>query len=118
MYLIKFTDSGLDDVRRLRKNERNFLQKEIRNKLEVDPLGHSFELSGPLMEYRSAHIGDYRVIFKVFDDLMAIAIVGIGKHDDNAKIDIYRRLEIIVKQGSWADRVMATLKGFTRPPSR
>ena len=118
MYLIKFTDGGLNDVRRLGKNEKNFLKKEIRKKLETDPLGHSFGLSGDLHEYRNAHIGEYRVVFKFFDDLMAIAIVGVGKHDMDAKKDIYRRLEVIVKHGSFAERVMATLKGFTRPPTR
>ena len=118
MYLIKFTDEGLADVARLQKHEKNFLKKEIKKRLEVDPMGNSLELSGTLKDYRSAHIENYRVVFKVYEDLMALAIVGIGKHDADAKRDIYKKLGALVSQGDFAERVLLTLKGFTSPPSR
>ncbi len=73
MFLIKLTDDGLADVKALEKNERNFLGEEIRNRLAQDPVANSLELNAPLEDYRSAHIGNYRVVFRVFEDLKAIA---------------------------------------------
>ena len=118
MYLIKFSTEGLADVVGLKKNEKNFLKREIRDRLAKDPVGNSYELHGALKDYRSAHIGPFRVIFKVYEELMGIAIVGIGKHDSSAKVGVYRRLEALVSQGHFAEQVMAVLKGFTQPPAR
>ena len=115
MYLIRFTDEGLADAARLKKNEKNFLKKEIKDRLEKSPLENSEELQGTLKDYRSAHIENYRVVFKIYEELMAIAIVGIGKHDANAKRDTYQRLGALVNQGKFAEHVMATLRGFSRP---
>ena len=118
MYLVKFSTEGLADVVALKKNEKNFLKKEIRDRLTKDPIANSSELHGALKEYRSAHIGAFRVIFKIYDELMSIAIVGIGKHDSSAKVDVYKRLEALVSQGQFAEQVMAVLRGFTKPPAR
>ena len=112
MYVLKFTEFELADVRRLPKNTRNALKKELLNKIATDPEGHSEGLQGALRGYRSFHWRDYRGVFRVFPGLQAVAVVGIGKHA--AKADIYRRLEVLVSSGQLADKVLVSLRGFSR----
>src|SRR6266508_5853596 len=103
LFVLKFTDFGLADVKALPKNVRNALKKELLKKVSKDPKGCSENLSGPLKEFRSFHFGKHRVVYRVFEDLRAVAIVGIGAHSANAKADIYRRLEVLVGTGRVAE---------------
>ena len=94
---------------------QNALKKALRNKVAPDPYGCSQELREPLAGWRSFHFGEYRVIYKVFDDLPAVGIAGVGKHDAKATLDIYRRLEAVAKTGKLAETVLITMKGLARP---
>ncbi len=94
---------------------QNALKKALRNKVAPDPYGCSQELREPLAGWRSFHFGEYRVIYKVFDDLPAVGIAGVGKHDAKATRDIYRRLEAVAKTGKLAETVLTTLKGLGKP---
>lgn len=114
-YAIQFTDGGLKDVKSLKKGDRNALKKGLRDKLTSDPFAHSDSLQGPLEGFRSFHFRKYRVIFRVFEDLAAIAILGIGKHSPDAKRDIYRRLEAFVETARHVEKALASLRGFTEP---
>ena len=58
MFVLKFTDFGLADVRALPKNVKNSLKKELRNKVAQNPEACSEELHGPLKDYRSFHFRD------------------------------------------------------------
>jgi hypothetical protein len=69
-----------------------------------------------LAGWRSFHFGEYRVIYKVFDDLLAVAIAGVGKHDAEAALDVYRRLEAVAKTGKLAEAILLTLNGLSWPP--
>ncbi|MBZ5706874.1 MAG: type II toxin-antitoxin system RelE/ParE family toxin [Acidobacteriia bacterium] len=112
-YRIQFTDDGLNDVKSLPKNVRNSLAKELKNKLAPDPVGCSEELRDPLAGWRSYHYGNYRVVFRFDQDLQIIAVAGIGKHSSQAVQDIYKKLELLAKQGRLAESVLATLRGFS-----
>lgn len=116
-YLVKFTDEGMADVGGLPKNIRNSLKKEIRGKLAVDPYGHSLELHEPLQGWRSFRYRNYRVVFKIYGDLRAIAIAGIGKRLPQSKSDIYKRLQTLATEGRLAEKILAGLRGFTPPGS-
>lgn len=118
MYILKFTDAGLMDVRALPKPIRNFLKKELQEKVAEDPVGCSQELSGVLRGWRSFHCGEYRVIYKVYDDLRAVAIAGIGKHDPDAAKDVYRRLENLANTGKLANEMLIAVRGFSLPPAK
>jgi mRNA-degrading endonuclease RelE of RelBE toxin-antitoxin system len=113
LFVLKFTDFGLADVRALPKNVRNSLKKELRNKVAPDPEACSEELHGPLKDYRSFHFRGYRIIYRVFPQLKAVAMVGIGMHSKDARADIYRRLEVLVGRGKIAESVLLSLKGFS-----
>jgi mRNA-degrading endonuclease RelE of RelBE toxin-antitoxin system len=116
-YVIKFTDEALLDVKALPKNVKNSLKKELKEKLMADPAAHSYALRGPLEEFRSFHYLKYRVVFKVYDDLHAVGVIGIGHHDAKPDVDIYRRLEALAGQGLLAKTLLSALKGFTIPIS-
>ncbi len=111
-YVIRFTDEGLQDVKALPKNVRNHLKKEILERMGKEPLGCSVELKAPLEKYRSCHIGDYRVVFHLADDIRSVAIAGVGKHSKEASKDVYKKLESLVSQGKLAEKILATLRGL------
>jgi hypothetical protein len=52
-------------------------------------------------------------VFKVYEELRAIAIVGVSERQPQTTSNIYRRLEKLAAQGRLAERVMATLRGFS-----
>ena len=111
-YVIKFTDDGLQDVRTLPKNVKNFMKKEVPARLSKDPLNNSLALNPPLQKFRSCHIGEYRVVFRLAEDIHALAIAGVGKHSANPELDVYRKLEKLVQQGKLAERLLGVLRGF------
>src|SRR5713226_4811191 len=113
-YQIQFSGAGLEDAKKLPRNARNSLAKELRNKLARNPAGCSEELREPLAGWRSFHCGKYRVIFKLYEDLQIIAVAGIGKHSVQPAHDIHRRLELVAKRGRLAESILATLRSFSR----
>ena len=113
MYTLKFTKDAIEDIRRLPKNVRNSLKKEFRAKLAVDPSACSIGFSEPLQGWRSFHWGRYRVVFKVYDDLRAIAVVGVGQRRPGYESDVYRKLEILARKGKLAERILRTLRVFS-----
>ena len=113
-YFIRFTDEGLQDVKALPRNVQNHLKKEILKRIGKDPTGCSLELKPPLEKYSSCHIGDYRVVFYLAEDIRSVAIAGIGKHSKDAKKDVYKKLEGLVRQGKLAEKILATLRGFNQ----
>ena len=80
---------------------------------DQDPKACSEELHGPLKDYRRFHLLGYRIIYRVFPQLKALAIVGIGTHSKDAKADTYRRLEVPAEKGKIAESVFHSLKGFS-----
>jgi addiction module RelE/StbE family toxin len=113
VYRSKFTDDALQDAKRLPKNVRNALREEFVKTIHKDPLGCSTKLSGPLDGFRSFHFGDYRVIYQVFEDIEAIAVVGIGKKDQHHRAAIYRQLEDLAKAGKLAAVVLETVQSIS-----
>ncbi|MBI3668143.1 MAG: type II toxin-antitoxin system RelE/ParE family toxin [Acidobacteria bacterium] len=113
MYTIKFHPLGLADVKSLPKNTKNALRKQLLERLGTDPEGCSTELQGELKHFRSFHWRKYRVVFRVFHDLRAVAIVGVGKHSSDQAKDVYHRLELLVSGAKMAEKVLVSLRGFT-----
>ncbi len=111
-FVICFTDEGLTDIKTLSRSVRNHLKKQIIERIGKDPRGSSLELKPPLEKYRSCHIGEYRVVFYLAEDVRTVAIAGIGKHSKEATKDVYRKLESLVSQGKLAEKILATLRGF------
>lgn len=113
MYVLKFTQDGLADVKALPKNVKNSLKKELQRKIAVDPYGCSMELAELLKGWRSFHWRNYRIVFRVYDDLKAVAIAGIGLRSPQSGSDIYRRLETVAAEGKLAENILQLLRGFS-----
>ncbi len=110
MYRSKFTADALDDVKRLPKHVRNSLKAEFKKKIHVDPIACSEALTGPLEEFRSFHFGKYRVIYRVFEHIKVVAVVGVGKKDAGHHAEIYRKLETLAASGKLAATVLDTFR--------
>ena len=112
MYGSKFTGEALDTIKKLPKNIRNALKGEFESKLHVDPIGCSVPLSQPLEELRSFHVDEYRVVFKVFEDMKTIAVVGVGKKDAHHHAEIYQQLENLAQSGKLAATLLETYRSL------
>lgn len=113
MYILKFTKGGLADVKSLPKHVKNSLKAELLGKLAVDPLSCSTPLTSALEGWRSFHWQDWRVVFKVYPDLNAIGIEAVGKHDSDASLDVYKKLEQVAWNGKIAERLLVAIRSFT-----
>lgn len=115
MYIAQFTPKAIEDIKRLPKNTRTSLKKEFEKTILRDPAGCSDDLTEPLAGFRSFHFRDYRVVYRIYEDLNAIAVVGVGKKTGDPNSDVYKRLESLATSGKLADTVLRTLRLFSSP---
>ncbi len=113
MYSSHFTDDGLEDIKKLPKNVRNALRAEFKNKIHVDPVGCSEALGGALAEYRSFHYREYTVIYRVFEEIQAVAVAGVGKKDKHHTAGVYKHLETLAASGKLAQAVLDTYRSIS-----
>ena len=113
MYRSVFTDDALKEVKKLPKNVRSALKKEFEKKIHINPFSCSEELSGILGHYGSFHYGDYRVIYRVFEDIRVVSVVGLGKKNKDHRTDLYKRLEDLSKRGRLAEAVLETYRSIS-----
>ena len=115
MYVLKFTRNALIDVKTIiPKHLRGPLKNDLLTKVARDPLGCSRELHGALDGYRSFVWQQYRVVYKVFENLLAVAVVGIGLRSANSTENVYRKLERFARTGELVQGVLFSLRGFTK----
>ena len=113
MYAAKFTPHAVEDIKALPRNIKNALRKQFEKKIQKDPLGCSETLTEPLAGFRSFHFGNYRVIYKVYEDLKVIAVVGVGEKKADHHAEIYKKLENLATTGKLADSVLRTMRFFS-----
>ncbi len=113
MYRILFTPEGKQDVDALPKKFKNSLKKGIQ-KLAADPHGTSMPLREPLEAWRSYHWRNYRIIFMLWEDTETIAVAAVGKRLPQSKLDVYRKLERLAREGKLAQKILAAIRGFPR----
>jgi mRNA-degrading endonuclease RelE of RelBE toxin-antitoxin system len=115
VYVLKFNSDAVADVKTvIPKHLKGPLRKELLEKVAADPVGCSHELHGDLEGYRSFTWQEYRVVYKVFDDLLAVAVVGVGLRSPQSTENIYRKLEVLARTGELAQGVLFSLRGFTK----
>jgi mRNA-degrading endonuclease RelE of RelBE toxin-antitoxin system len=72
LYVLKFTSEAVADIKSIvPKHLRGPMQKELVEKVATDPIGCSKELQRELSGYRSFTSQKYRVVYRVFDELLA-----------------------------------------------
>jgi mRNA-degrading endonuclease RelE of RelBE toxin-antitoxin system len=114
VYVLKFTSEALADIKTIPKHLKGPLKRALLEKVAVEPHGCSHELHGELNRYRSFTWREYRVVYRVFDDLKAVAVVGLGLRSAQSKENIYRRLETLARTGKLAQGMLFSLRGFTK----
>ena len=107
MYSIHFESNAIDDLKKLPKNARNLLRREIPKQLTLEPTVCSSALTGPLDGFYSYHIRQYRVVFMIVE--MQVWIVGVGQHSRSAESGVYRRLEDLHRRGELARKFLSSL---------
>jgi mRNA-degrading endonuclease RelE of RelBE toxin-antitoxin system len=103
----------LEDIRKLPKNVRNAFRKEFERKVHVNPIDCSEPLFGLLENDRSFHYGDYRIVYRVFEEIKTISVVGAGKKDKDHRTDLYQRLEDLAKKGRLAEAILETYRSIS-----
>jgi mRNA-degrading endonuclease RelE of RelBE toxin-antitoxin system len=117
LYVLKFTSQAVADIKSIiPKNLRGPMQKALVEKVATDPVGCSKELQRELSGFRSFTWQKYRVVYRVFDELLAVAVVGVGLRSPQSAENIYRKLEVIARTGELAQGVLFSLRGFTKKP--
>jgi mRNA-degrading endonuclease RelE of RelBE toxin-antitoxin system len=115
-YELKFTGGAVVDIKTIiPKHLKGPLRKQLLEKVATDPLACSCELHGELAGYGSFTWQEYRIVYRIFDDLRAVAIVGAGPRSPQSSENIYRRLERLARTGELAEGVLFSLRGFTEP---
>ena len=115
MYALKFTGNAVSDIKAVvPKNLKGPLKKELLKRVAPEPFACSHELQGLLQGYRSFAWRKYRVVYKVFDDLAAVAVVGVGLRSPQSTENIIRKLEVLAQTGQLAQGVLFSLRGFTK----
>jgi mRNA-degrading endonuclease RelE of RelBE toxin-antitoxin system len=113
LFTAKFTSGAVANIKTLPKNVRRSLRKQIESVVLKDPIGCSEELTGPLARFRSFHYLEYRIIYRVFAEMKAIAVVGVGKKNADHYAEIYKRLESLVEAGKLADSFLENLRSIS-----
>ncbi len=114
MFVLKFTSIAVADIKAvIPKHLKGPLRKELLRKVEPDPISSSHGLHGQLEGYRSFAWQQYRVVYKVFDDLLAVAVVGVGLRSPQSAENVYRKLEVLARTGQLAQGMLFSLRGFT-----
>lgn len=114
MFVPKFTPEAMKEIKRLPKNVRNSLRKKIEKVVLKDPIGCSEALSGLLAQFRSFHLGDYRLVYRVFEEYKTVAFVGVGKKNPQHYADIYDRLESLIGAGKLAETFLNGLRAVEK----
>jgi len=109
-YRPQFTSAAIQNLKDLPKSARQTIKREFERKIVKDPLGCSEGLSRGLAGFRSFHFGRYRIVYRVFEDLKIVAVVGIGTKTGDTETDIYKVLEKLSDAGKLTDRFLKGLR--------
>jgi mRNA-degrading endonuclease RelE of RelBE toxin-antitoxin system len=101
-YVLQFTAGAVADIKTVvPKHLKGPLQKELLANVATDPVACSHELRDELAGYRSFPWREYRVVYKIFDDLRIIAVGGVGLRSAQSSENVYRKLERLARTGDW-----------------
>ncbi len=77
MYKVLIDEKVLKDLRKIDKKYREKIIKTIEEKIAKDPYKGK-KLLGDLSDFYRYRVGDYRIIYLIFDDRVEIEIVKVG----------------------------------------
>jgi len=81
MYKINFDKKVIKDLKKIAYSEQIKILDIIENKLSIDPyIGK--RLAGNLSRFYKYRVGNYRVIYTIYEDTIEIEIIKIGHRKD------------------------------------
>lgn len=71
-----------DDIPVLPKTEQKIIKKAIEERLMVDPIGFGKPLRYSLKGHRRLRVSDYRIVYRIEPNQMAVIIIAIKHRKD------------------------------------
>ena len=81
-YKVEFTESALEDSRRLPRKKLNQIESTIREEIAVSPQTTGYRLVGELKGYYSIHVAEYRIVYKIIPAVKKVLIYRIRHRKD------------------------------------
>jgi mRNA interferase RelE/StbE len=81
MYTLQIDDKVIKDLKKIDKTWQKRILSKIKTVLVTDP--HSGKkLVGNLSPFYRLHVGDYRIIYAIFEDVVTVEVVKIKHRKD------------------------------------
>lgn len=77
-YIIEYDEGIEEKLINFPKPVRRQIKEAIEKKLTIDPIAFGKPLRYSLKGYRRLRFGDYRVIYRIFDDKIVVFIIDVG----------------------------------------
>lgn len=90
----------LRDIKRKRGRQTYEQVKAAIQDLSQKPVQKTQALTGLLGEFRSMHLGRFRLVVKIAEAKLVVCVVGVGWHTSGDRNDVYRILERMARRGT------------------
>lgn len=85
-----------EDFKSINYLDQKTIFKDIRKKLSLGPKAFGKPLSGKLKGYWRLRVGDYRVIYKIKEDIIEVLVIKVGiRRDEEVYKKVFPRLQKI-----------------------
>lgn len=81
-YLIEYEEGIRDKLKSIPKTMRERIKRAIEERLMTNPVDYGKPLTKEWKDYRRIRVGDYRIIYKVFEDKVVVLIVEVDHRKD------------------------------------
>jgi len=83
-----------EDFKSIEPTDQKIILKDIRKKLSLEPKSYGKPLSGALKGYWRLRVKDFRVIYKIREDIIEVIIIKVGiRRDEEVYKKIFYRLK-------------------------
>ncbi len=83
MYTVEYLDKVTkDDIPALPSTMKKLIKKAIEERLIIDPIGFGKPLRYALRGHRRLRVGDYRIVYRIEQELLTVVIVAIKHRKD------------------------------------
>ncbi len=84
-----------EDFHSITPPDQKIILKDIRKKLSLGPKDYGKPLTGELKGYWRLRVKDYRVIYKIRDDIVEVIVVKVGPRRDEK---VYKEMLLRIKR--------------------
>ena len=91
-YRVEFADETKKEFRDLGHVAAAEILDAVEKKLTVDPEGYGDPLRKDLSGYFKLSVGQWRVVYRVDDDLVLVLVLAVGKRADGDRENIYDQI--------------------------